>query len=259
MTTLRCQTSLPTRTQILGDEHSFITLIEKMENPALRVVNAARVSYAGRSEEFTEKDKKLTGYLWGHEHTSPFRHSFYTFHISCPLFVFRQWVKYQVGSTWRSFEVDGSDVDVETFDFFFDTDKGCSWNELSGRYAKLEPHFYVPTPDQVRQQASSGSKQKSEPHQEERARTGFHEDLLRHSSEAYSAYRGWVALGVAKEQARMFLPQNIYSQAYWTVSLQGVLHFLHQRLAPDAQWEIQQYAQAIESLIQDDLECLGIT
>ncbi|MDP6954438.1 MAG: FAD-dependent thymidylate synthase, partial [Planctomycetota bacterium] len=58
--------------------------------------------------------------------------------------------------------------------------------------------------------------------------------------------------------ARMALPQNLYSQAYWTVSLQGVLHFLHQRLKPDAQYEIRRYAQAVRDLISPDLERLGI-
>ena len=56
----------------------------------------------------------------------------------------------------------------------------------------------------------------------------------------------------------MLLPQNLYTQAYWTVSLQGVLHFLEQRLKPDAQYEIRRYAEAVWELVRGDLERLGV-
>jgi thymidylate synthase (FAD) len=72
-------------------------------------------------------------------------------------------------------------------------------------------------------------------------------------------YQERIDRGVAKEIARMCLPQNLYTQAYWTVSLQGVLHFLEQRLKPDAQYEIQRHAEAIYGLVKDDLDTLGVT
>ena len=56
----------------------------------------------------------------------------------------------------------------------------------------------------------------------------------------------------------MFLPQNVYTQAYWTVSLQGVIHFLEQRLEPDAQFEIRRYAQGVAQLVRRHLEQIGI-
>ena len=56
----------------------------------------------------------------------------------------------------------------------------------------------------------------------------------------------------------MLLPQSIYTEAYWTVSLQAVMHFLSQRLHKDAQWELQQYAKGIRDLVRDDLDLLGI-
>jgi thymidylate synthase (FAD) len=64
---------------------------------------------------------------------------------------------------------------------------------------------------------------------------------------------------VAKEIARMILPQSLYPQAYWTVSLQGVLHFLQQRLKPDAQYEIRVFAEAVRDLVKDDLARVGVT
>jgi thymidylate synthase (FAD) len=74
----------------------------------------------------------------------------------------------------------------------------------------------------------------------------------------YRLYEDRIERGVAKEIARMCLPQTLYSQAYWTVSLQGVLHFLDQRLKADAQYEIRRYAEAIRDLLAPELEQLGI-
>ena len=76
--------------------------------------------------------------------------------------------------------------------------------------------------------------------------------MLAECKEAYARYRARIERGVAKEIARMALPQSVYSQAYWTVSLQGVLHFLEQRLEPDAQLEIRRYAAAGRDLVRED-------
>lgn len=241
----------------LDDERGLVALVDRMrEDPALKVVNSARISYGKQKAEFDEKDRKLAKFLWQHGHTSPYRHSFYTFHWKAPLFVFRQAFKYQVGSTWRTYDVDGVEVSLAVFDVMYDTDKGCSWNEVSGRYVKWEPEFYVPA--RMRANPAHGNKQASNElgddwdHEGERAR------MLAECQEAFARYEQRIERGVAKEIARMLLPQTLYSQAYWTVSLQGVLHFLDQRLKPDAQYEIRRYAQAVRDLVAPDLERLGI-
>ena len=82
--------------------------------------------------------------------------------------------------------------------------------------------------------------------------------MLAECQEAFRLYEERIARGVAKEIARSCLPQNLYSQAYWTVSLQAVLHFLDQRLKPDAQFEIRRYAEAVHALLAEDLERIGI-
>ena len=86
----------------LDDGLGFVALVDRMQHdPALKVVNAARISYERQKQAFDEKDRALCSFLWEHGHTSPYRHSFYTFHWKAPLFVFRQAFKYQVGSGWR--------------------------------------------------------------------------------------------------------------------------------------------------------------
>jgi len=75
---------------------------------------------------------------------------------------------------------------------------------------------------------------------------------------AFELYEQRIERGVAKEIARACLPQSIYSQAYWTVSLQAVMHFLEQRLKPDAQFEIRRYAEAVFEHVREDLERVGV-
>ena len=238
----------------LKDSSSSVALLHSTADGPLGVINAARTSFRSESQEMGEKERKLGNYLWDNEHTSPFRHVYYTFRIVAPLFVFRQWMKYQVGSTWRTFEVGGQEVSLETFDHFYDIDKGCSWNEQSGRYKEFREEFYMPkdwrSPHRI-------NKQGSEPagHVESlEAERILHEAV----QDAWTYYKKLLEWDIAREMARMVLPQNIYSTAYWTVSMQGLLHFLKQRTKEDAQWEIQQYALAIEQMLTEDLVALGI-
>jgi|SRR5688572_22836848 thymidylate synthase (FAD) len=242
----------------LDDDVGFVALVDRMQtDPALKVVNAARISYQKQKAEFAEGDRKLAGFLWAHGHTSPYRHSFFTFHWKAPLFVFRQAFKYQVGSGWREYEANGQTVSLEVFDVFFDTDKGCSWNEISGRYVHWEPEFYVPA--RMRANPPHGNKQASVELADDYDHAAERRTMLAECEATYKLYEERMARGVAKEIARMLLPQNLYTQAYWTVSLQGVLHFLEQRLKPDAQYEIRRYAQGIWELVRADLERIGVT
>ena len=242
----------------LDDEIGFVELINKHEDPGLATVNAARCSYGEESTEFTDKDRKLTGYLWNHGHTSPFRHAFYTFHLVSPLFLFRQILKYQVGSTWKTFEVGGEEVSLEIFDLFFDTDSGTSWNELSGRYKELEPKFYFPR--KLRANVTHGSTQASmDLDWDEDKHSGYLATIREKCDSDYRFYKNMLKDGVAKEIARMTLPQNVYSEAYWTISLHAILNFLSQRLKKDSQLEIRKCAEAVYSLVESDLDKLGIS
>lgn len=244
--------------ETLDDGLGFVALVDRMQSdPALKVVNSARISYDRRKAQFDEKDQKLCRFLWENGHTSPYRHSFYTFHWKAPLFVFRQAFKYQVGSGWRKYAVDGEAVSLEVFDVLFDTDKGCSWNEVSGRYVEWTPEFYVPRV--LRSNPPHGNKQASVELGDEFDHAREREAMIAECRESFERYQARIARGVAKEIARMCLPQSVYTQAYWTVSLQGVLHFLEQRLKPDAQYEIRRYAEAVHDLVRTDLERIGVT
>ena len=202
------------------NDFGFVELVDTMGSAA-SVVNAARVSFGKRIEGgLSDKDKSLIKYLWTHKHTSPFRHAFFTFHIKAPIFVIRQWQKHQVG---------------------------CSWNEISGRYVKLDHSIHCPD---VWRKSIKNVKQGSGgavDNQDE-----ITDLYLSACNYAYATYKEMLKQGVAREQARMILPLAQFTECYWSASLHAVIHFLQLRLAKDAQAEIRYYAQAIKALVESD-------
>lgn len=244
---------------IYNDSIGYIRLVDSMGiDPMLKTVVAARASYNKAVDRFGPKDEKLIGFLQKEEHTSPFRHSNFTFEIKVPLFVFRQWIKYQVGCAWREYTVNGKDISdslyLEISDLLYDTDKGCSWNELSARYAELQDEFWIP--EKLRTNAGHANRQaSSEPiswvpefHEEQKLK------MRNMCSCLYAQYKNLLELGIAREIARAYLPAAIYTRSYWTASFQAILHFLDQRLDPNAQLEIRQAALAVKELINEYLK-----
>ncbi len=122
------------------------------------------------------------------------------------------------------------------------------WNETSGRYVELAEEFYYP--EQFRQQSKQNKQVGDEPINPayEQASELIYKTTLRN---AYNAYKDLLAYGVCKEQARLVLPPAIYTSWVWTASLQSVMHFVSQRLASGAQWEIRQYALCITDILED--------
>ena len=51
-----------------------------------------------------------------------------------------------------------------------------------------------------------------------------------------NSYEKLLELGVAKEQARMILPLNQYTEVYWTASFQAIMNFIDLRDEATAQW-----------------------
>lgn len=245
-------------------DHGFVELVSRPDSAGLATVNAARLSYGKQVEEFEDRDAKLIAYLLQHGHTSPFRHAMFSFHIKAPLFVFRQWWKYQVGCAWREYEATTDEPlgirrpteasrMARAVDIQISTDPGCSWNELSGRYKVLEPEFYVPTLFRY-----NTGKQAANLPMTPCFNETWQQVMREHNADAMSRYQLMLDAGIARELARLVLPPTIYSEAVWTVSLQAVLHFLDQRLKPDAQFEIREYARGVLDLIRPDLDAMGV-
>jgi thymidylate synthase (FAD) len=199
-------------------DHGFVRLDGCMADD-LSVVNGARVSFAQRVEEMTDREAGLIRFLMRERHGSPFEHNAFRFHIKLPIFVMREWARHRVGS----------------------------FNEWSGRYSQLEPEFYVPEPEDVRTQIGkpgSYSFETVDPELAEHTREA-QEAVF---TEAYRTYEDLLERGVAKEIARNVLPVAIYTQFYWTVNARSLMNFLSLRNAETAQREIRRYAAAVEGL-----------
>ena len=201
-------------------DKGYVQSISQYENGDLLVVNAARCSFDKEHDIFDEaKDTKLIHYLAQHGHLLPFRHPHATFRIHCPIFVLRQLGKHQVG---------------------------FSWSEVSRRYISTEPEFY--SPNEWRLKAPNVKQGSSE-------EISNISDLYKQDSDfvnktALQFYSLMIKEGVCAEQARMILPQSMYTTTVVTGSLLGWNHLYKQRTDSHAQKETQEYAKAIGSILE---------
>ena len=185
----------------------------------LTVVNAARVSFDKHHEKFTEGDEKLIAYLSKHGHWTPFGHPQLQFRISAPIFVARQLVKHQVGLVW---------------------------NEISRRYVDSKPTFYITNKWRNR---ADDKKQGSGKSLVELQGEDY-EYIQAASIAAADAYNHLLSKGVAPEQARMVLPQSMYTEWYWTGSLYAFARVCKLRISADAQEETKQIALMMSDRIK---------
>ena len=207
-------------------DKGYIEVVDKLGDD-LTPVNAARVSFGGRSDTFEEKDRKLSKFLIKHKHFSPFRHQHVMFIIKAPEFVMRQWYKHVVGIETTSAHVT----------------KDHAWNEISGRYVPYD-EFYEPT--EFRKQ-SEDNKQASDGVVDDQ--DGASALWKKSQSTAIKCYREMLDMGMAKEQARSILPLTVYTQVWWTASFQSIMNFIELRDEPTSQVEIQEYAKAMKKIM----------
>lgn len=191
------------------------------------IVRSARVSYGKENTKFDlEKDSKLINYLWKNKHTSPFESAVITFEVKAPIFVFRQWHRHRTQS----------------------------YNEVSARYTELPEEYYIPAIEVIGEQSKFNKQAR------ELNRPLDDPYLLLKGSEldsykklcnkAFGFYSEMLLAGWPRELARMVLPLSTYSRMYATANLLNWFRFLTLRTHKHAQWEIQQYANAIVKLLR---------
>lgn len=215
-------------------DKGYVRLVDTLGTD-LTVANAARVSYAKESKSLTDKDIGLIKFLAREDHTSPFRHAVMQFEVYAPLMVARQWWKYIIGSGHQEAIADALNA----------------WNESSRRYITEEEEFYIPKKDEWRS-IPENSKQGSGPVIEWELGEEYTKKLMDYADEGLKLYNEAMENNICAEQARLFLPAyGLYVRWYWTASLQSVAHFIEQRIASDAQKEIQDYAKAVLELSKE--------
>lgn len=197
------------------------------------VATAAWVSTKGeRSKTGDSEDAKIPGlinYLMRERHGSPFEHSYFTFYVKAPIFVWREHMRHRI----------------------------ASYNEESGRYKVLDPEFYVPARERKLQQIG-----KTGHYEFVDGTDGQYAIMIttlrRNSESAYVDYLQMLNNGIAKEVARMVLPVNIYSSAYVTMNARALMNFLSLRQHVEGshfpsypQREIEMVAEKYEESFKD--------
>jgi len=204
-------------------DHGFVRLDAAMADD-LSVANSARVSFGRRKEELDDADRGLIKFLMRDRHGTPFEHNSFRFHIRCPIFVAREWMRHRVGS----------------------------FNEFSMRYAKATDDFYVPEPEDVRTQVGKPGAYTFEP-VEPGVAEQTREELRAVYDAAFETYERLVELGVARELARCVMPVGAYTEFYWTINARSLMNFVSLRAAETAQREIRRYADAVEQFFAEKM------
>ena len=207
-------------------DHGFVRVIDYMGNDSA-IVQAARVSY-GQGTKRVRQDAGLIRYLMRNWHTTPFEMCEIKYHVKLPIFVARQWIRHRTANV----------------------------NEYSARYSILDREFHIPAPEQLGAQSSANRQGRGDVlagAEAEHVLKLLEEDALR----AYDHYEEMLnediegntldadRSGLARELARMNLSLNFYTQWYWKIDLQNLMHFLWLRSDDHAQYEIRAYAEVM--------------
>jgi thymidylate synthase (FAD) len=216
--------------QISVLDHGYVRLVSNLGSD-IDVVNAARVSFDKEVSTLSESDEKLISFLVREKHDSTLRHCVMTLEVYAPLMVARQWYKHTVASTHL--------------------DDQLGWNESSRRYITENEQFYIPFVDEWRSSPENRKQGSGEPVKSEIGAKYL--QRLRASVERGTRdYEEALRDGIAPEQARLLLPAYaMYVRWRWTASLNSLLHFLSLRLGHGAQSEIVQYAEAVNTIVED--------
>ena len=202
-----------------------VTLVDSMGTD-ISVVNAARVSFNKETNfkltemgaSLEDRDAKLIRYLAVHDHFTPFTHATVTMREKVPLFVARQRFKHTIG---------------------------FSYNEVSRRYVDEDPEFYKP--EEWRGKASDKKQGSSNEVIDINPLTPYGsrsmvDDYDTVLNRCTWVYKQLLRKGVCPEQARMVLPQSMYTEYYVTGSLYAWARAYNLRSKEDAQQEIQDIA-----------------
>lgn len=165
-------------------------------------------------------DEKLLKYLYEHKHATPFEFAGLIIRVQAPIIVFREWHRHRTQS----------------------------YNEMSARYTPLPNVNYIPSVDRLlagnSRNKQAGVISGAEELTEEGA-AAYRAMLVVKYAEDEEFYQIALRRGVPKELARISLPFGRYSRMRASTCLRNWLAFLTLRQAPEAQWEIRQYANAL--------------
>ena len=219
----------------IEDDIGFVELLEVFGDD-LTVVNAARVSFDKESAfepvmsqadgsvvgyALPERDKKLVAYLAAHDHVTPFFHPMARLRIKMPIFVAREWYRHTIG---------------------------FARNEVSRRYVTTDPEFFIPQALRARDKnVKQGSRSESVENN-----AALVPEMAQYCRDAIEYYKRLMDTEqVCPEQARMVLPQSMYTEFIETASIAGYARLVNLRTGSTAQKEIRDYANRVTELLAE--------
>lgn len=171
-------------------------------------------------------DEKLLRYLYENNHATPFEMAGLIIEVQAPIFVFREWHRHRTQS----------------------------YNEMSARYTPLPDLNYIPTVDRLllnnKENKQAGTVRGAHRLDDVGARS-FIRKLQARYDLLQDDYEMALKEGVPKELARILLPMGRYSRMRASANLRNWIAFLTLRQAPNAQWEIRAYANAVADLVAE--------
>lgn len=170
-------------------------------------------------------DEKLLKYLWNHDHATPFEMAGLTIEVKAPIMVFREWHRHRIP---------------------------FGYNEVSARYVPLPNENYHPTLERAMLNSKTNKQAGTMSGAPELTPEGYHawmEKVVTAYAADQDAYEFGLKVGIPKELARINVPVGRYSAMRATGNLRGWLGFLKLRCAPNAQWEIRQFADVVAGFV----------
>jgi thymidylate synthase (FAD) len=207
----------------------YVELVETWGSDE-RIIEAARQSVGGGFVSWDaygghpKGDAGLLRYLYEHKHSTPFEMAGAVFEVKAPIFVFREWHRHRTQS----------------------------YSEASARYAPLPDENYVPSIGRLMLSSNTNGQAGSAKGADELTRDSaeaFQNALKATYAAAEGVYQLALKRGVPKELARLVLPVGRYSRMRASANLRNWLGFLTLRLDSNAQFEIRQYAHAVDAML----------
>jgi len=201
-----------------------LMICSRMREPVINQgkINTSREQYVGKVYCATTRTGVLmvrrNGKICLSGNSTPFEFAGAVFEIQAPIMVFREWMRHRTQS----------------------------FNELSARYVEMKPMFYIPSDERLAAGGQSKTNKQASGQPLDADVVSMSRTVIEQSGmRAYQEYQTLLDHGVARELARLVLPVNIYSRMRVAANLRNWCAFLTLREAPNAQWEIREFAGAL--------------
>lgn len=170
---------------------------------------------------YPDGDLGMLRHMMREAHSSPYEFGELVVEVKGPLMVYREWQRHRTQT----------------------------YSEASARYTKMCEDHYVPDPKRIQKQSKTNKQASGDGFLEEDAQI-IVELIETEQDFVWDNYGKMLDRGVAREIARINTPVSRYSVMRAKANLLNWLRFLKLRLAPNAQWEIQEYARAVEEIVR---------